>query len=163
MNLQAGQAVFGGAADEYRYTLLRHLDPLARGTVNVIMLNPSTADANRDDPTLRRCIKFATRWGYARLVVTNLYAYRATDPIVLRHLLQDAIGPANDEHLVREAKAAQLVVAAWGAGAEAGRVTWVRFLLADQGAGKLYCLGRTADGHPRHPLYVRARTPLEAL
>lgn len=80
------------ACGAYRYRLDRLGALLGRGAVNFVMLNPSTADAEQDDPTIRRCLGYAFRWGFARLIVTNLYALRSTDPRALwEH--PDPIGP----------------------------------------------------------------------
>ena len=105
--------------DNHRYTLRRNWIG-DEGVVNFIMLNPSTADDNFDDPTIRRCVGFAKRWGYSGISVTNLFAYRATDPNDLIKLLMTnggfrlAVGEENTVHLGREAKNAQLIVCAWG-------------------------------------------------
>ena len=136
----------------YRYSLRRVWDdslPLALW----IMLNPSVADATQDDPTIRRVVGFARAWGRGGIVVTNLFAFRATDPEGLK-LQDDPFGPANDSHVVDEAKACGLVVAAWGVGGgyrDAGRCM-VETLRAH--GVQLHCLGVTKDGHPRHPLYL---------
>lgn len=125
-------------------------------TVAFIGLNPSTADETKDDPTIRRCRGFANRWGYERLVMLNVFAYRATDPKRLGGLdFSSAVGPENDRHIAREAKAADLVVCAWGVHA----ARWQRghalsLALASSGIA-LHHLGLTKDGHPRHPLYMR--------
>ncbi len=134
----------------YRYRLRRAWG--VDNWVNFIMLNPSTADADQDDPTIRRCIGFARRWGYDGLIVTNLYAYRATKPKVLR-TVADPVGPDNDTHLLA-CSLDRPVVAAWGANADPARVAAVLELLP----GDIYTLGLTKDGQPRHPLYVRADT-----
>lgn len=122
-----------------------------------IMLNPSTADAEIDDPTIRRCMGFARRQGHAGIVVGNLYGLRATDPADLWRFC-DPRGPNNMDALKRigeEALAAgTIVVAAWGGGIHSrhpGLPTMPR----------LYCLGKTKQGYPRHPLYVRSDQPLE--
>ena len=118
------------------------------------MLNPSTADANRDDPTIRRCIDFAQRWGYGGLLVGNLFAYRSTDPKGLL-AADDPVGPENDRHLAHLAESCNIVVAAWGAVSRPDhlrRATEVREIVGH----KLYCLGMTTSGQPRHPLYVRS-------
>lgn len=116
-------------------------------------LNPSTADETQDDPTIRRCIRFARDWGYGGLVMTNLFAFRSTDPRQL-NTAEDPIGPANDAALVAAAASAGVVVAAWGVhGTHNGRAQDV----IDRGLlGSFTVLGLTADGHPRHPLYMRA-------
>ena len=119
------------------------------------MLNPSTADAVRDDPTIRRCIAFARAWGYERLTVTNLFAFRTPSPRVLRSA-DDPIGPENDEYLTRAAAEADGTVCAWGIhGALRSREAEVLGLLQER---RLVHLGLTRDGHPRHPLYVGGAT-----
>lgn len=141
------------APSAYRYALAR---PLGDGaTVTFVMLNPSTADATTDDPTIRRCIRFATTWGFGRLEVVNLYALRATDPAEL-WCAADPVGPDNDTHLARAMATADLVVAAWGARRPPGHAERVDLVL---GRASVHCLGRNRDGSPRHPLYVPAGTP----
>ncbi len=135
----------------YRYTLWREFDLANRTYVQFVGLNPSTADEVQDDPTVRRCIDFAKRWGFGALCMTNIFAYRATDPDVMK-AAQDPIGPGNDAWLTRIAAGAGLVVAAWGNhGAFIDREQAVVSLLP-----RLTCLGTTKSGAPRHPLYVRA-------
>ena len=140
---------------QYRYTLTRGpLTPYPdRGTALFCMLNPSTADAALDDPTIRRCRGFADRWGCNGISVVNLYALRSTDPKALwRH--DDPVGPMNDYLLREAARACGGVVCAWGANARPDRVAAAVEAFRSVGA-KLHCLGTTKDGHPRHPLYVR--------
>jgi hypothetical protein len=140
----------------YRYLLSR--DPLSgsrpeRSSAVFCMLNPSTADAAQDDPTIRRCRGFARSWGCAGLVVVNLYALRSTKPDALwSHA--DPIGPLNDQWLQRVARENGEVVCAWGANARADRVAAAVAIFRSAGA-RLWCLGTTASGAPRHPLYVR--------
>lgn len=143
----------------YRYALLRRwADDGPAATF--ILLNPSTADADIDDPTIVRCIRFARTWGYAALHVVNLYGLRATNPAELL-AADDPVGPDNDDYLRRHARAAVLVrsplVAGWGIGAASERVERV---LAYPEMRRLTCLGVTADGSPRHPLYMRADSTL---
>jgi hypothetical protein len=145
-----------GAAIEgsYRYALWRALDPQATKTrVLFVMLNPSTADASNDDPTLRRCLGFARAWKFGSLEVCNLFALRSQKPDALR-IARDPIGPKNDAFLRAALGRARLVVAAWGAHplAERRAPRVLRLLL---GAGDVFCLGTTKEGAPRHPLYVR--------
>jgi len=119
-----------------------------------IGLNPSTADASLDDPTIRRCIGFARREGCGGLVMLNLFALRSTDPVLL-YPAANPVGTDNDRH-IRE-RAVGTVVAAWGAHPlAAARAKEVQALLTVP----LLCLGTTKDGSPRHPLYVRADAPL---
>lgn len=138
----------------YRYSLTRVWDP-GKGLVNWIMLNPSTADARQDDPTIRRCINFTRSWGFGGLVVTNLFALRSPAPEVLE-LDPDPVGPLNDAAIVHEAITATLHVAAWGVhGRLHGRDQVVRRLLTEHPLRlPLKCLGWTKSGQPRHPLYL---------
>ena len=143
---------------QYRYRLDRWW---GKGTRAVfIMLNPSTADADMDDPTIRRCIGFAKAWGADGLTVVNLFAYRATDPEALREC-SAPVGPENDHAIRRAVAGAQHVVAAWGTNSFiGGRAYRVKKIIKEMGA-TLRCLGRTNSGNPRHPLYVPAAQPLE--
>lgn len=139
----------------YRYTLTRLWDQ-GRPLIVFVGLNPSTADGRRDDPTVRRCVGFARDWGYGALVLVNLFALRSTDPARLRRA-RDPIGPENDDWISRLVQAATMIVAAWGAhGDLRGRDRRVLELLPT-----VFCLGRTRDGHPRHPLYLARETELE--
>lgn len=141
-------ADFSGCG-RYRYTLWRRWGP--GGTCMFVGLNPSTADATIDDPTVRRCIGFARSWGYGSLMMTNLFAWRATDP---RDMLaaEDPVGPDNDQTLRACWMNAKIAVAAWGAhGTHRGRGEHVRAMLP-----ALHYLRLTKDGHPWHPLYLPA-------
>lgn len=142
----------------YRYALWRQWDGALR-TMHIIGLNPSTADAEQDDPTIRRCVGFAKREGCGRLLMLNLFALRATKPKVMR--AGDApVGPLNDMTLRDFAKQGGLFVAAWGAhGSHLNRAREVRNLFASEGV-RLHCLGFTASGAPRHPLYLKSDEPL---
>lgn len=132
----------------YRYRLWREWDATLP-TATFVMLNPSAADAERDDPTIRRCTGFARGWGFGRLEVVNLCAFRARDPRVLFEV-DDPVGPANAAHLEAATMGAALVLAAWG---NHGR----RFA-GPEVAYPSHHLGFTKSGQPRHPLYVRAET-----
>jgi hypothetical protein len=140
------------ADGRYRYRLGRRW---ADGgtTCLFVMLNPSTADATIDDPTIRRCANFARGWGHGALGVVNLYAFRATDP---RDLWQaeDPVGPDNDRHIENAIADAAVVICAWGAhGHRSGRDRFVCDLIA--AAGKVpHCLRVTKGGAPEHPLYL---------
>jgi len=146
----------------YRYSLWRYWGPRPYGTF--IMLNPSTADGNTDDATIRRCCGFARAWGWGGFHVYNLFAFRATDPREL-WTVKDPIGPRNNamlEFAIRRARQEagfwDPMVVAWGAHARTWRVferaQFVRALAREHNQ-TLYCLGETADGHPRHPLRLR--------
>lgn len=115
-----------------------------------IGLNPSTADEMNDDPTIRRCIRFAQNWGFGRYLMTNLFAYRATDPKVMK-AYPEPIGPENDKVLVEQASQAKLVIASWGVhGVFNNRAALVLKMLPP-----VHCLGITKDGFPKHPLYLK--------
>jgi hypothetical protein len=140
----------------YRFDLKRVWNPFGP-IVNFIMLNPSTADAFEDDPTIRRCVGFAKSWGHGGIVVTNLYAWRATNPKVIRDMIRigderTAIGHNNASFILQHAKESQLVVAAWGAHA---RIRGKGILIELQARGIFpSALRLTAAGEPCHPLYL---------
>jgi len=144
-------------ANNHRYVLRR--DWLGVGDiVNFIMLNPSTADDVFDDATIRRCVGYAQRWCFTGLVVTNLYAFRATDPKELKALaatnLGLAVGEENDEHIQREAANAYTIVCAWGDNCNmvAHRDLDVISMLR---TFDLFCIRHTAKGNPAHPVRER--------
>ena len=137
----------------YRYHLWREWDATLPA-VTFVMLNPSTADAEQDDPTIRRCIGFARAWGYGRIEVLNLFAYRATSPREL-FAAPDPEGPRNGEHLA--AALGSGVVVAWG---NHGRRAFVG--AREMASRDAHCLGVTALGEPRHPLYVRSDSALRS-
>lgn len=139
---------------KYRYMLRRIWEPDGR-LVHWIMLNPSTADASIDDPTIRRCMGFARAWGYGGIYVSNLFAYRTTDPSLLPLLNEECVGPDNDRW-IGFAIRCPLIVCAWGAHPKAAvRARSVLDMLRSENAVP-HCLGTTKDGHPRHPLYVKS-------
>lgn len=139
---------------QYRYMLGRRWG--AGPACVFVMLNPSTADAEQDDPTIRRCIGFAKREGCGGLVVVNLYAFRATDPKGLL-TATDPVGSENDAYIAGALSMPErIVVAAWGAG---DRMRRAKTVLARH-PGRFVCLGLSKDGHPRHPLYIKRDQPL---
>lgn len=136
----------------WRYVLWRVWDD-ALPKVAFIGLNPSTADETQDDPTIRRCIGYARSWGYGGIHMLNLFAFRATDPKDLKASDQP-IGPENNSRLILWSESAQLRIAAWGAhGAHQNRGLEVQTALWRL---DLHHLGLTKNGHPKHPLYLRA-------
>lgn len=138
---------------KYRYTLWREWDLLNPAYLMVVGLNPSTADERNDDPTIRRCIGFAKSWGFGALCMTNLFAWRDTDPERMK-AESEPVGVENDARLQACATGAGLILAAWGKhGSHMGRGRVVRELLPS-----LHCLKRNKDGSPMHPLYVAANT-----
>lgn len=137
-------------------------------SVLFVMLNPSTADGEQDDATIRKCVAFARRWRYERVEVGNLFAYRATAP---RDLFAAAagridriIGPLNQECIQDMVADAAIVVCAWGALAHAAghdfHVEEVRGWLEHYGKKPTFAFGFTKSGQPRHPLYVPLDAPL---
>ena len=137
----------------YRYDLTRRWGD--GPTLLWVMLNPSTADASEDDPTIRRCIGFSKRDGYGSLTVVNLFAYRATDPKALVTVV-DPEGPDNWWHIQQAVRSSDAVVFAWGA-AQIPREhhIWHGGALIPSPL----CLGHTKKGAPRHPLYVKGDQP----
>jgi len=121
-----------------------------------IGLNPSTADETKDDPTIRRCIRFAKDWGYGGVLMMNAYAFRATNPKDMK-AVEDPVGPDNDEAFGYRRTQVGLIVAAWGNHCESSRATKVCHLIGKP----IHCLGRTKSGQPKHPLYLKADTELE--
>jgi len=145
-------ATFGGDGT-YRYRLSR---TWASGpTAAFVLLNPSTADAETDDRTVTRCVKYAAGMGFGRLVVVNLFGLRSSDPADLDSH-PAPVGPENDAHVAAAAGAADRVIVGWGnAGAKRGRACEVAARLdAD-----LYAIDTTNAGHPRHP----SRTPYDTV
>jgi hypothetical protein len=155
----SGSAVFSDDGI-YRYSLTRTWGDSGRHAV-WLMLNPSTADALANDPTIRRCIGFSKSWGADGLSVVNMFALRATDPAELgRH--PEPIGVENDGFIRGAIGPCSLVIAAWGAQRIATeRGAALRRSLTRR--ADVMCLGTTKDGHPRHPLYVCADQPLVSL
>ena len=138
--------------ERYRYALTRTWDPSA-GRVSFIMLNPSTATEVQNDPTVERCERRARALGYGAFRVTNIFAWRDTDPKKMR-AAADPVGPGNDAAILDAARWADAVVCAWGAhGEHLDRGNAVRDLLLGESV-RLSHLGLTKAGHPRHPLYI---------
>jgi hypothetical protein len=139
----------------YRYRLWRRWG--SGSQVLWIMLNPSTADAERDDPTIRRCAGFTRAWGCDGFSVVNLFALRATDPRELR-VAEDPIGPNNDEllrHVIRQPW--YCIVAAWGGanGLPRRMLDERERLVCAMSSHKFHCFGTTKrEAHPLHPLYI---------
>lgn len=136
----------------YRYLLTREFG--GDSTCVFVMLNPSTADANHDDPTIRRCVSFAKREGFGRLEIVNLFGFRATEPSDL-FAAADPIGEENDAVMAATLSRADQIVVAWGNHGEFvdGRIAVVQKLLAQSGAS-VFCFGLTGKSQPKHPLYL---------
>ena len=138
--------------ERYRYALTRIWDP-AGGKVMFVMLNPSTATEVQNDPTVERCERRARALGFGAFRVTNIFAWRDTDPRKMR-AAADPVGPANDAAILEGAAWADTIVCAWGShGEHLLRGPHVETLL--RGTGRpLHHLGLTKHGHPKHPLYI---------
>lgn len=144
---------------EYRYELRRGWGTDAEPKICWVMLNPSTADATKDDPTVRLCRGFSNRWGFGSMVIVNLFAFRSPHPKVLvAH--SSPIGPHNDAAILGAATEADRVMAAWGVhGAHLTRGAKVTQMLTSAGF-ELWCLGTTKSGAPRHPRFVVPEAPI---
>ena len=148
---RAESVVTFSACEGYRYTLTRRWG--AGPGVMFLMLNPSTADEFKNDPTVERCERRARTLGYGAFRVCNIFAFRATDPKVMR-ATADPVGPHNDKAIIEGCAWANAVVAAWGThGAHLGRGPQVQAMLVGAGVTP-FALGLSKDGHPKHPLYI---------
>ena len=143
---------------KYRYWLESKLGS-EDGVCMFLMLNPSTADETKSDPTVTRCKGFARTWGYGSLWVCNLFALRSTRPDALIES-PDPTGPHNDRHILEYSHSADRIVCAWGNhGMHRGRGERVLRMLEDDGlSGRMRHLGFTLKDQPRHPLYLKANT-----
>lgn len=143
----------------YRYRLDRTWGGSGRRAV-FVLLNPSTADSHVDDPTLRRCIGFASQSDCTSLTVVNLFAFRATRPVDLWKA-HNPVGPMNDHHIREAVFDADLIIAGWGhhAARAPDRVGEVLELLGSS----VHAFAQTKLGHPRHPLYLRSEAKLKPL
>jgi len=147
----------------WRYLLARRWN-VKRGTVQFIGLNPSRANEISDDNTVRKCVAFAMRWGYGGMVMTNLFAFIATDPAEMKLAASpvEEMEGRNDAAIRRALEASTLVVAMWGNhGAHLGRANAVRSLIqAAASHTPVMCFGENASGEPTHPLYLPNATKL---
>lgn len=140
----------------YRYSLTRQVALGMEGVCTFILLNPSTADETRNDPTINRCIHFAQSLLCGTLIVVNIFAYRATDPRELKRVTEDLdiVGPENNRNIIEAVEQATVPIVAWGNhGAYLGRADEVLKMLQDLGHAPLYAFKMTKQGHPIHPLY----------
>jgi hypothetical protein len=141
----------------FRYDLTRRWR--SGETVVWLMLNPSTATAETDDATIRKCIEFSRRFGFGGLVILNLFAFRSRHPSVMRSAA-DPIGPLNDEFIERHARAAGSVICAWGShGRFKHRDEQVTLMLRKHKV-TLDCLHFLKDGSPGHPLMLSYDRPI---
>ncbi|MEX0282874.1 MAG: DUF1643 domain-containing protein [Arenibacterium sp.] len=138
--------------ERYRYSLTRVWDETGK-RVTFVMLNPSTATEIQNDPTVERCERRARALGYGAFCVTNIFAWRDTDPRAMR-AAEDPVGPENDKAILDAADWADEVIVAWGThGAHMARGSKVETLLRTTGHA-LFHLGLSKEGHPKHPLYI---------
>jgi hypothetical protein len=136
----------------WRYLLWRRWDE-AKPAANFLMLNPSTADELKLDPSCTRARVYAERWGFGALIVTNIFGWRATDPEEMKSV-RDPVGKGNDAAILRAAREAEIVVCAWGNhGAHRERGNRVQTYLRSNDV-KLHYLKMNGAGHPAHPLYL---------
>ncbi len=142
----------------YRYLLRRTWDH-AKPRALLIMLNPSTADAKIDDPTIRSCVRLLTALGYGSMEVVNLFAWRATEPDNLLSA-SEPVGNINDYAIMSAVGRCDMVICAWGAhrAADQRARKVVEMIRAERPA--VFCFGKTKDGAPKHPLYIKTGTPL---
>lgn len=145
----------------YRYTLWRTWGRSLTdkpGYVNFICLNPSTADETTDDNTIRKCVKFAKSWGYSAMCVTNIFAWRDTDPKAMKQVA-DPVGEKNDWYIKHIADGAELIVVAWGQhGTHLNRSSEVLQMMSKP----LNYLRMGKNNQPWHPLYLPdASMPIE--
>jgi hypothetical protein len=146
----ASEAVYSDD-ETYRYLLTRVWAPGPKALF--IMLNPSTATEVQNDPTVERCERRARTLGFGAFRVTNIFAYRATDPKVMR-AAADPVGPGNDAAILQSLDWADQVICAWGNhGLHLDRGARVRALLQATGRPLLH-LGLTGQNQPKHPLYI---------
>jgi hypothetical protein len=149
----------------HRYALTRRLGPDPRVLVGC-GLNPSTADAWKDDQTIRKGKGFGARWGCGLYVMLNAHGYRATDPADMKRAAkrgEDVIGEYNDAlitFVLSQMTEGDIALAAWGAHASPMRDARMREIAAVQGV-RWQCFGTNQDGTPKHPLYIPWVTPLE--
>lgn len=144
----------------YRY-LLRRVWDTTKPRMLYVMLNPSTADAEADDATIRSCVRLAATLDYGSIEVVNIFAWRATNPKDLTDL-DDPVGPRNYSTFVSAVRRCNVVVCAWGAHAMAQvRSVYVVQYMEWRRPGAR-CFGKTKSGAPKHPLYIKGGTPLEA-
>ena len=155
--LNKGSTIFSNDR-EYRYYLSRNINYDLfidhQNPAIFVMLNPSTADEVKNDPTITRCLNFARQWGNSKVIILNLYAYRATDPEIMKSH-PEPVGKFNNLIIDKVLKLATDVVCAWGNHADYHRVK--EFIeMAQKHKVNLWCLGINKNGSPKHPLYIKS-------
>lgn len=148
----------------YRYWLRRWWGPEQK-TLLWVLLNPSWAGEQGNDPTLTRLIGYSKREGYSRLEVVNLFALRNSEPKALLEV-SDPVGPDNDLHIAQACQRADRIIVGWGNTPFRPRDRlWTRDreVLAALSSHSLWCFGATQRGCPRHPLYLKSDRALEPI
>ena len=149
--IDTGRVAIFSPDRKYRY-YLEQIWNKDKPLVGFLMLNPSTADEFKNDPTVQRCVNFVKDWGYGGLAVCNIFAYRSTDPSELYNL-EDPIGPENDAYIDAMFNKVEFVIGAWGAhGKHLGRGDSIM----DKYRDSLYALSMTKNKQPGHPLYLKS-------
>ncbi len=138
----------------YRYVLTRNFMNAKPKTINFLMLNPSTADHRDNDRTITRCCKYSQRWGYGRMIVTNIFAFVETKKELMKKY-HAPIGDKNNWYIKEVAKMSDFILCAWGTdGDHLDRGHAVHHMLNELKLNP-HCLEITKDGHPKHPLYCK--------
>jgi hypothetical protein len=146
---------------KYRYYLRRVWDIRLNVHCTFVMLNPSTADADYNDPTIKKCIRLATGWGCGGISVINVFAFRATYPTALLEA-EDPEGPDNRRWTIAALDRADIIVAAWGNAAPCIPGDGFEHMIQTLAGRNIYCLEKNASGQPKHPLYVKDDTKLKS-
>ena len=147
--------------DQYRYNLIRKWNPEGNNLVSFVGLNPSTADANKDDPTLLRCISFSKALGFDGLILVNLFAYRATSPNVMKEFTHP-VGAENDSYIIDAITQTNQTILCWGNHGSHQSRNIEHHDLIEPHREQYFCFGKTKGNQPKHPLYLSKETALEA-
>lgn len=146
--------------NQYRYNLFRKWNIDGNNLISFIGLNPSTADANNDDPTLIRCINFSKSLGYDGLILVNLFAYRSPSPKVMK-AVEDAVGVKNDIYIIDAIRKTNKTILCWGNNGNHNFRDTELMKMIKTYRNNFYCFGKTAKNCPKHPLYLPKNTTLE--
>lgn len=150
-NIYRKKAIFSEDR-KFRYVLTRIWDS-DKPPIVFIMLNPSTADEYKLDPTNRRVVNYCKNWGYGKLITLNLFALRSTDPKKL-YEVEDPVGPLNDFYIKNICQQVKFIIAGWGTHGTLHKRNDDVFALINA-EGRIFSLEQTKEGHPKHPLYVK--------
>jgi hypothetical protein len=154
---ELGTAIF---SEDYKYRYLLERDWSKGSSILFILLNPSTADADKLDPTLKRAYNIAKKYGYGKLVVVNIFAVRGSDPSVIKDIV-DPIGELNNYYIKKYSKKADRIIIGWGNhGIYKNRSLEILKILKIY-YDKIYVLGINKSGEPKHPLYTKKNIKLK--